>query len=138
LKTSSCILYIFVLIFSVILGNCKSGTNAPIHSIMANNINNMNNSDTSRLESARKAALKFCKKFNFEKKDLDELQGPPLDGPVMFERMGDPVVVYRWLGSGRGGRYVQPEIDIKSGKITVYGGYSHYEFGPWNPDSNGG
>ena len=91
-------------------------------------------SNDSYLAAARKAAVKFCKKFNFDQKAVDELQGPPLDGPVIIDRQGNSVVVYRWLGNGRGDRYVQPETDITSGKVTVYGGYGHHEFGPWKPD----
>jgi len=82
-------------------------------------------------EQARSAARAFCTEFGFPEGRMKELDGPPLSGPLSLERDGRQVVVYRWLGGGRGDYYVQVETDEDGGRVVVYGGYGHKEFGPW-------
>ena len=77
--------------------------------------------------------MEFCRKFGFPKEKLDELLGLPLDGPLLLERNGKQMEVFRWLGHGRGDYIVQCEIELTSGKVTVFGGFGHKEFGPWSP-----
>lgn len=97
-------------------------------------IKNMDKYELEYLEIARAAACNFCKEFKFKEKYLSKLQEPPVDGPIYLERDKDKFVVFRWLGGGRGDIYIQTEVNLKSKKITVYGGYSHQEFGPWSPN----
>ncbi len=83
-----------------------------------------------QIQVARSAAKAFCAKFDFPSDKLSELDGAPLLGPVSLQREGHDVVSYRWLGGGRGDYIVQVEV-YESGRIVVYGGYGHGEFGPW-------
>ena len=67
----------------------------------------------------------------FRAEDLAALNAPPLFEGVPVERDGTAAVAFRWLGGGRGEPYVQPEIGATGDVVTVYGGFSHREFGPW-------
>ena len=82
-------------------------------------------------ELAREAARAFCAQFGFPAEDLAALDAPPLFEGVPVERDGTAAVAFRWLGGGRGEPYVQPEIGATGDVVTVYGGFSHREFGPW-------
>jgi hypothetical protein len=93
----------------------------------------MNKDQQEELLLACSAAKAFCDKFNFPAGKRDQLDGPPLFDPMSLERDGRPVVVYRWLGGGRGDCYVQVEVYQDNNQVNVYGGYSHREFGPWRP-----
>ena len=66
---------------------------------------------------------------------LDEVDGPPVLGPVRLERDGRPVVAFRWLGSGRGGDYVQVELDVETGRTVVYGARGDEALPEWRPES---
>jgi len=86
-----------------------------------------------RLERARTAALEFCHHFGFPQNYIDRIKGNPIQKPLVIERNGKPVEVFRWLGHGRGESYVQVELGTKTDEITVYGALSDREFGPWSP-----
>jgi hypothetical protein len=89
--------------------------------------------ESARLEQARAAARKFCRHFDFPQKLLDRLVGDPIQKPLIIERNGTRVEVFRWLGHGRGAPYVQVEMGIKTPEIIVYGAFKDHEFGPWKP-----
>lgn len=88
---------------------------------------------TTRLERARAAAREFCRRFKFQQADIDRLDGSPIQLPLIIERSGAPVEVFRWLGHGRGASYVQVELGTETDDITVYGAVQDREFGPWKP-----
>ena len=76
------------------------------------------------LSRARSAAIAFCRDAGFAPEQLTAIEmEPPLLGPVDFERDGRTYTAYRWLGGGRGGDYVQVEVDAEmaspSGARTV-------------------
>ena len=83
------------------------------------------------LERARMAALDFCRHFEFPNHYVDQVKGEPIQEPLVLDRDGVSVEVFRWLGHGRGAAYVQVEVSRESNEITVYGGFEHREFGPW-------
>ncbi len=83
------------------------------------------------LELARAAAREFCRQFGFSPDQMRALAGPPLMEPTALDRDGRRVTAYRWLGGGRGGPYVQAEVEEDTGKVVVHGGFGHQEFGPW-------
>lgn len=87
-----------------------------------------------RLERARDAARKFCRHFEFPQKLIEQLKGSPIQKPLIIERDGTSVEVFRWLGHGRGATYVQAEVNIKTDEITVYGALGDHEFGPWKAE----
>lgn len=89
--------------------------------------------DAARLERARVAAEQFCRHFRYSEDQIEKLSGPPLRPPLVIEREGDLVEVYRWLGHGRGQSYVQVEIELGREALTVYGSRKDREFGPWQP-----
>jgi hypothetical protein len=86
-----------------------------------------------RLERARAAAREFCRHFGFPQQYLDQLKGNPIQRPLIIEKSGVPVEVFRWLGHGRGAPYVQVELDTKTDELTVYGSFNDREFGQWKP-----
>lgn len=88
---------------------------------------------TARLERARAAASAFCKHFRFQPQDIARLEGDPIQEPLIIERDGLPVEVFRWLGNGRGASYVQVELHTSTDGVTVYGALGDREFGPWKP-----
>jgi hypothetical protein len=94
-------------------------------------MNSSSSSTDTHLGLAREAAREFCRRFGFTSEQVGELAGPPLFEPTPLDRDGRQVIAYRWLGGGRGGPYVQAEIEEKTGLVTVYGGRGHEEFGPW-------
>jgi hypothetical protein len=81
---------------------------------------------------ARSAAKAFCAIFNFPADQITRLDGPPVIEPLSLDREGRRVMVYRWLGGGRGTYYVQAEVYQDNHQVVVYGGYGHQEFGPWD------
>ncbi len=83
------------------------------------------------LDMAREAAKAFCTHFSFPVDKLKEIDGDPLSGPTEIVRDKRKVIVYRWLGGGRGDYVVQAEIQPGTADIIVNGGYNHKEFGPW-------
>jgi hypothetical protein len=85
------------------------------------------------LERVRAPSRAFCRRFDFPAESLDELEGPPLFAAIPVSRDGRTWITYRWLGGGRGGPYVQPEIHRETGEVVVYGGTGDAEFGPWSP-----
>jgi len=85
------------------------------------------------LERARTAARRFCLHFQFPQEHINRLDGDPIQKPLIIERNGSQIEVFRWLGHGRGESYVQVELDIKTNEITVYGAFKDREFGPWKP-----
>lgn len=87
--------------------------------------------DLSHLERARVAAMSFCHRFGFSDGYLDQLNGSPIQEPLVIDRDGISVEVFRWLGHGRGEAYVQVELKKENDEVTVYGGFDHREFGPW-------
>jgi hypothetical protein len=89
--------------------------------------------NTARLKRARDAARAFCRHFGYAPADIDQLTGPPIQPPLTIERDGVSVEVYRWLGHGRGASYVQVELSIESGEVTVHGAIGDRGLGPWNP-----
>ena len=86
-----------------------------------------------RLKQAREAARAFCRHFDYPQGDIDKLAGPPIQAPLVIEREGASVRVYRWLGHGRGATYVQVEISVPSGDVTVHGAIGDRGLGPWKP-----
>jgi hypothetical protein len=82
-------------------------------------------------ELAREAARAFCTQFGFSAEHLQALAGPPVLEAIPVKRDDRQLLAFRWLGGGRGGPYVQPEISPDDDSVTVYGGFSHQEFGPW-------
>lgn len=88
---------------------------------------------TTRLERARAAARGFCRHFEFPPEYINQLDGNPIQKPLVIERNGSQVEVFRWLGHGRGAPYVQVELGNKTDEITVYGAFKDREFGPWKP-----
>ena len=88
---------------------------------------------TTRLERARAAARAFCRHFKFQEAAINQIDGDPIQPPLIFERSGSPVEVFRWLGHGRGASYVQVELSTETKDITVYGAVQDREFGPWKP-----
>ena len=88
-----------------------------------------------RLERARAAAREFCWRFGLPKRYLDQLEAPPIQQPLVIERDGRPVQVFRWLGHGRGAPILQVELGTTTADVTVYGGFNDREFGPWTPDT---
>lgn len=88
---------------------------------------------TAQLERAREAARAFCRQFKFPQADIDRLDGQPIQQPLVIDRDGARVEVFRWLGHGRGAHYVQVELGAESGDLTVYGAHRDQEFGPWKP-----
>ena len=91
------------------------------------------NPEQTRLESARVAARAFCRHFAFPKSYVDRVEEDPIQKPLVIERKGTPVEVFRWLGHGRGEAYVQVELGVKTNEVTVYGALRDREFGPWKP-----
>jgi hypothetical protein len=86
-----------------------------------------------RIEQARAAARAFCRHFKFQEAAINQLDGTPIQPPLLLERSGSPVEVFRWLGHGRGASYVQVELGTGTDDITVYGAVQDHEFGPWKP-----
>jgi hypothetical protein len=86
-----------------------------------------------RIEQARAAARAFCRHFKFRESAISQLDGTPIQPPLLLERSGSPVEVFRWLGHGRGASYVQVELGTGTDDITVYGAAQDHEFGPWKP-----
>jgi hypothetical protein len=83
------------------------------------------------LSRARSAALAFCRDAGFTPEQLAAIEErPPLLGPVEFERDGRTVTAYRWIGGGRGGDYVQVEIDPGRGETVVRGAHAGSELEP--------
>ena len=79
------------------------------------------------LSRARSAAIAFCRDAGFAPEQLTAIEmEPPLLGPVDFERDGRTYTAYRWLGGGRGGDYVQVEVDAENG-VTVRGAHGGTE-----------
>lgn len=92
------------------------------------------NAEEARLERARDAAVRFCRHFGCPPERLADLLGPPIRPPLVIEREGRLIEVYRWLGHGRGSTYVQVEIDLRNpGEITVHGALGDRGLGPWKP-----
>jgi hypothetical protein len=88
---------------------------------------------SNRLDRARAAARRFCREFGFPQYDIDRLEGDPIQPPLVIDRNGHPVEVFRWLGHGRGAPYVQVELGTETADVTVYGAARDQEFGPWKP-----
>lgn len=86
-----------------------------------------------RLEQARVMAKLFCQHFRFPGHHVGQLGGDPIQKPLVIERDGQLVEVYRWLGHGRGAPIVQVEINLEDNSVCVYGGFADQEFGPWRP-----
>jgi hypothetical protein len=83
------------------------------------------------LTRARSAAVAFCRDAGFAPEQLAAIEEQaPLLGPVEFERDQRTFTAYRWLGGGRGGDYVQVEIDAASGRIVVRGAHVGTELEP--------
>ncbi len=75
-----------------------------------------------RMDRARSAAVSFWRASGFAPERLAQLEhDPPVIGPVAFERDGHAFTAYRWLGPGRGGAYVQADVDAGTGRIDVHG-----------------
>ncbi len=91
-----------------------------------------------RLKNARAAAKRFCRQFSFPQHYVEHLEGDPIQKPLLIDRDGVRVEVFRWLGHGRGAPYVQVELEIEGSRLTVYGGFKGREFGPWKPAFVGG
>lgn len=85
-----------------------------------------------REAAARSAARAYLEMHDYGQ-DSRGLDGPPVLGPVEFERDGRGLVAYRWLGAGRGASYVQVEVDTESGATTVHGAAGHEAFPIWRP-----
>jgi len=81
------------------------------------------------LELARAAARSYCEEHQLG--DAAGLDDPPLLGPVTIERDGRSVVAFRWLGAGRGEDYVQAEVHLDSGQVTVSGAKGHDTLPTW-------
>jgi hypothetical protein len=88
-----------------------------------------------RVARARVAAEQFGRQFGFSEPQLEALQGPPIQPPLVIERDGRRVEVYRWLGHGRGQSSIQVEIDLGNDAVTVYGSLGDRGLGPWYPPS---
>jgi hypothetical protein len=87
----------------------------------------------SRLQRARSVAREFCRHFGYPQEYLDRLNADPIQKPLIIERNGSSVEIYRWLGHGRGATYVQVELSTKTDDVTVYGAFQDREYGPWKP-----
>lgn len=85
----------------------------------------------SYLDMAREAAKAFCTHFSFPVDKLKEIDGDPISGPTELVKDNKKIIVYRWLGGGRGDYIVQAEIQPGTADIIVSGGFDHKEFGPW-------
>jgi hypothetical protein len=88
-----------------------------------------------RLRSARAAARAYCLMHGYG--DQGALERDPVLGPVTLTRDGRTVTAYRWLGSGRGADYVQVEIDLENGEITVSGARGDHGFPSWQAKAGG-
>jgi hypothetical protein len=74
------------------------------------------------IDRARAAAVSFWRDSGFALERVAQLErDPPVLGPVAFQRDGRSFTAYRWLGPGRGGAYVQAEVDEETGRIDVHG-----------------
>lgn len=83
----------------------------------------------SAIEAARIAARGYLDRFDFPPGTLAEVDGPPILGPVVFDRDGRTITAYRWLGGGRGQTYVQ--VDMAADAIKVSGARGDAELPPW-------
>ncbi len=81
------------------------------------------------IESARIAARGYLDRNDFPVETLAEVDGPPILGPVVFDRDGRTVTAYRWLGGGRGQTYVQ--VEMAADTITVRGACGDAEVSEW-------
>lgn len=88
-----------------------------------------------RLERARAAAKLFCRQFGFPEQYAEQLEGDPIQNPLVIERGSQHFEVFRWLGHGRGAPIVQVELNLEDEALTVYGGFADQEFGPWQPST---
>ena len=86
-----------------------------------------------RLEKARNAAEEFCRKFAFAERYIEKLKNEPIQKPLLLDRDGRRVEVFRWLGHGRGAPIVQVEVGLDDHVVTVFGGPGDRELGPWSP-----
>jgi hypothetical protein len=83
------------------------------------------------LEIIRSLAKACCLKFGFPEEKIAQLNDAPLLGPISLKRGNREVTVYQWLGNGRGDYIVQTEVDQNDGRVTVFCGYAHRDFGAW-------
>jgi hypothetical protein len=89
--------------------------------------------NAARLKRAADAARAFCRHFEYPPADIDQISGRPIQPPLTIERDGVSIEVYRWLGHGRGASYVQVELSLESGEVTVHGAIGDRGLGPWKP-----
>jgi hypothetical protein len=82
------------------------------------------------LALARAAAYIFADSAGLSDDQVRALADPPLCGPVAIDRDDRALTAYRWLGSGRGGPYLQVEIDHAARTVTVHAGDHHEERPP--------
>jgi hypothetical protein len=85
--------------------------------------------DSLLLARARAAARAYCGMHDYG--DPAALDGSPVLGPIALTRDGRTLTVFRWLGSGRGQDFVQVELDVKTGDLTVSGAQGDRSFPTW-------
>lgn len=86
-----------------------------------------------RLARARALAERFARAFGYPDAQRVQLSGPPLEGPLVLDRDGTRVEVYRWLGYGRGATSIQVELALDDEDASVYGTLGDRGLGPWKP-----
>ncbi|TDN90935.1 hypothetical protein [Microbacterium sp. BK668] len=75
---------------------------------------------TEAIETARAAARAYWRSFDLP--GLERIAEDPILGPVVItDDEGTEFIAYRWIGSGRGGDYVQAEVDLPGGRARVHG-----------------
>lgn len=90
-------------------------------------INMTVNESPQQLELARSAARAYAAEVGLPGEQTGQLVSAPVLGPVDIGEPDAAVVVYRWLGGGRGGPFLQVEVDVASGRVTVFSGSDHEE-----------
>jgi len=78
---------------------------------------------------ARQAARAFAEQFGYSVEQIRAVAGAPVLGPVADEREGRAVTVYRWIGGGRGGAYIQ--VEVGELRTMVFGAHADDLIGPW-------
>lgn len=86
-----------------------------------------------RLALARGLAERFARTFGYPDAQRAQLLGPPLEGPLVLDRDGAWVEIYRWLGHGRGATSIQVELALDDDDASVYGTLGDRGLGPWKP-----
>jgi hypothetical protein len=90
-------------------------------------INMTVNESPGLLELARSAARAYAAEVRLPAEQAGQLAGAPILGPVDIGEPDAPIVVYRWLGGGRGGPFLQAEVQVALGRVTVFSGSDHEE-----------